>query len=74
MPTALACPRCATLAMKEQDGDAIKISYDYAVWVEHCTNQHVGSLILCPDMRPLLGLRPDDEGKLVEVRGHRKPR
>ena len=32
MPAPIACHRCAVLPTREQDGDAIKISYDYSVW------------------------------------------
>lgn len=67
MPTTLACPHCAILAVKDQDGDAVTIAYDYGAWTRSCSDPSVHSLILCPEMRPLLGLSIEDEAKVVEV-------
>jgi hypothetical protein len=67
MPTPIACHRCAVLATRKRDGDAIKISYDYSVWARCCMHSSLGSLTSCPEMRPLLLLEPDD--KIVEVCG-----
>jgi hypothetical protein len=68
MATALACPRCAILATKEEDGDIVKMAYDVGAWSQHWAHPHVGSLTLCPEMRPVLYLTPDEETKVVEVR------
>jgi hypothetical protein len=65
MPAAIACHRCAVLATREQDGDAIKIAYDYSIWAQSCTHSKLGSLSLCPEMRPLLLVKPED--RIVEV-------
>lgn len=63
----LVCPVCRITAMEEREGTT-RISYDFPVWAASCTHHSMSSLLLCPNMRPLLKINPSDAATVVEVR------